>query len=228
MPDPLDAMFALGNGNALPLIKSQLDEYHYASQAASLRYLVGAYDESYWDASLYNAWLNAIRLLNPSEDLSTTPFFMRTAAWQQEKLNTQLASWAQLRHDNLLYAKQSYTGMTTCSFPHSFIEPYPDFFRQIARFSKKARETFAGPSLKNFWNSTWINDYFSRLETLSETLALLAQKELDRVPFSSDETDFLKRMLFTQGGSGSPPYSGWFSDLYYDPFTMTNLDYVVL
>lgn len=205
MPDPLDAAFVLGNDNALPLLKSELDQYHYASQAASLRYLVDSFDPEFWDASLYNAWLNSVRLLNPPENLSAYPFFMRTAAWQQEKLNTQLASWAQLRHDNLLYAKQSYTGMTTCSFPHSFIEPYPEFFRQIARFSRNAKIAFEGLPLIKFWNPAYLSDYFTRLDTLSEKLALLAQKELDSVSFSPAERDFLQKMLFIEGGSGSPP-----------------------
>ena len=62
-------------------------------------------------------WLNSIRKLNPPKDRSALPQFMQTAAFWQEKLNTQLSSWAQLRHDNLLYAKQSYTGgVPICPF----------------------------------------------------------------------------------------------------------------
>jgi len=127
MPDPLDAMFALGNDDALKLLQEQLDTYKYSSQLTSLRYLVDAYDEDFWNMSLYNVWLQTIRQLNPPEDTAGFPPFMQTAAWHQEKLNTQLSSWAQLRHDTLLYAKQSYTGGTVCSYPHSFVEPYPEY-----------------------------------------------------------------------------------------------------
>jgi hypothetical protein len=228
MPDPLDALFVLGNDNALPLLKTEMDTYHYASQAASLRYLVDAYDQSFWDMSLYNAWLSAIRFLNPPGDLAAYPFFMRTSAWQQEKINTQLASWSQLRHDFLLYAKQSYTGMTTCSYPHSFIEPYPEFYGQIARFSENAKTVFADIPIVSYENPRRIADYFSGLETLMLQLMALARKELDRVPFNAEETDFLKKMMFVTGGSGSPPYSGWFADLYYNPFSTNLYDFVVV
>jgi hypothetical protein len=226
MPDPLDAAFVLGNGNALPLLKDELEKYHYASRAASLRYLVDSYDPEYWDATLYDSWLNAVRLLNPPESLSSRPFFMQTAAWQQEKLNTQLASWAQLRHDNLLYAKQSYTGMSSCSFPHSFIEPVPEFYRQIARFSRNANIAFAGlPPFKS-GNPSSLNDYFTRLDTLSEKLATLAQKELDRIPFSPAETEFLRQMLIVEGGCGVP-YTGWYPRMFYEPRDAAEADYIV-
>ena len=225
MPDPLDALFVLGNDNAAPLLKAELDQYHYASQAASLRYLVDSFDPGFWDASLYNSWLNAVRLLNPPQNLATFPLFMRTAAWQHEKLNTQLASWAQLRHDNLLYAKQSYTGMTTCSFPHSYVEPYPEFFRQIARFARQAKSVFEGVPAVASWRG--LGGYFTRLDSLSEKLGEMALKELDRIPFSQEETDFLKRMLFIDGMSGSPPYSGWYSELFYEPWDAAETDYIV-
>jgi len=32
-------------------------------------------------------------------------------------LNTQLASWTELRHDTVLYAKQPYTASVLCSYP---------------------------------------------------------------------------------------------------------------
>ena len=34
---------------------------------------------------------------------------MQTTAWQDKELNITLASWAELRHDTILYVKQSYT-----------------------------------------------------------------------------------------------------------------------
>ncbi len=84
--------------------------WDYGRQLAALRYLIDAYDDSFWRETIYNGWLDGIRELNPPDDRTGLPAFMQTAAWWQQKMNTQLAGWAQLRHDNLLYAKQSYTG----------------------------------------------------------------------------------------------------------------------
>ena len=226
MPDPLDAMFVLGNDNALPLLSDELEIYKYASQLDALRYLVNAYDDDFWGLSLYNVWLQAIRCLNPVEDSSELPYFMNTVAWQQEKLNTQLASWTQLRHDNLLYAKQSYTGGTGCSFPHSFVEPYPAFYKQIADFAAKAEGYFAGlPSESGMVSS--IQRYFPRLKETMLKLEILAQKEVNNEAFTDEEKDFLQKMLFVDGGSGAPPFSGWYADLYYIPDDAAFGEYIV-
>jgi len=143
MPDPLDVMFALGNDDALQLIRDELDTYKYSLSLGGLRYLVDAYDEEFWSQTLYNAWLNSIRALNPPSEDTNLPFFMKTTGWHQQKLNTQLASWSQLRHDNLLYAKQSYTGGGACYYPYGYVEPYPEFYHQIGSFAERAGTYFA-------------------------------------------------------------------------------------
>jgi len=226
LPDPLDAMFVLGNDNVLYLLKNELDTYKYSSQLASLRYLVDSYDNDFWESTFYNLWLNSIRTLNPVENTNAFPYFMKTAAWQQEKLNSQLASWAQLRHDNLLYAKQSYTGGTACSFPHSYVEPYPDFYKNIATFATKALQRFSNESYTSPIFDQ-IKIYFTNLNSHMQTLETLAQKELDKVPFTTDEIDYLKKMLFLSGESGAPPFSGWYSELYYIPEDAAEGDFVI-
>ena len=117
LPSGLDILYALGNDDVLPLLADELRVYHYAPNLAALRYLVDSYEPEFWSESLYKSWLAAIRALSRSGRQPGVPDFMRTGAWQQEKMNTQLASWTELRHDNLLYAKQSYTGGAICSFP---------------------------------------------------------------------------------------------------------------
>lgn len=215
MPSPLDAMYVLGNNDGALLLEAELKKYGYSPQLASLRALVDGYPASYWEESVFTLWLQAIRLLGPTLFMATTtplqqvPLFMKTSSWHCEKLNTQLSSWAHLRHDNILYAKQSYTAGTSCSFPHSYVEPYPDFYRHITAFSKKASAAF-----RDNYNA---RGYFERLGEVTAQLADLAQKELDHKPFTSTESDFLKKMLFAvTHESGTPPFDGWFADLFYD------------
>ena len=59
---------------------------------------------------------------------------MRRTAYQRKQLQTQLASWAELRHDTVLYGKQSYSMGILCEYPEGYVEPYPEFFARIARF----------------------------------------------------------------------------------------------
>jgi len=223
MPDPLDAMFVLGNNDALPLLKGELDRYKYALQLSALRYLVDAYDEDFWDQSLYNVWLQAIRLLIPPEDLTSHPLFMNTVAWHQQKLNTQLASWTELRHDNLLYAKQSYTGGGACSFPHAFVEPYPAFYRQIGAFAKKASSFFTEIAL-----DTTIETYFRHMHDTMTKLEIIAQKELQGQTLSNDELLFLQDMFtYKWCGSGGVILKGWYADLFYYKRKVLDEDYII-
>jgi hypothetical protein len=215
MPDPLDAMFVLGADNALPLLEEDLEEYKYGSQLEALRYLTDAYDDDFWGESLYNVWLQGIRSLFSQEERAHQPYFMKTVAWQQQKLNTALSSWAQLRHDNLLYAKQSYTGGTSCSYPHSFVEPYPELYAQIALFAEKAEAILIPLIGSDDWESTLLKSYFPKLKAVTKKLQNIAEKELRGEVFNDEEITWLQRMLFIDGMSGAPPFSGWYADLFY-------------
>ena len=216
MPDPLDASFALGNDDALPLLKDELEKYGYAPQLNAMRYLVDAYDNDFWQNSLYNTWLNSLRKLNPPSDKTSLPLFMRTSAWGQEKLNTQLASWAQLRHDNLLYAKQSYTGGVGCSFPHSYVEPYPEFYHGLYIFADKGYSYFSNLNVGNGITDL-IKIYYSNLKNTMLQLENISKKELSGQEFTAEESEFLKQMLVVNHGEcGPPPYIGWYMKLLYD------------
>ena len=63
---------------------------------------------------------------------------MRTEAWQHKQLQTQLASWSELRHNTILYAKQSYTMGATCEYPAGYVEPYPETYAHIKLFAAEA------------------------------------------------------------------------------------------
>lgn len=210
LPSRYDVLFSLGNNAAAQLLESELSTYRYASNLAALRYLVDSYEPEFWQSTIYNNWLNSIRTLAPPADRTSLPSFMQTAAWWQEKMNTQLASWAQLRHDNLLYAKQSYTAGTTCSFPESYVEPIPEFYKAVKIFASVAAEKF-----QTFpWASGRVVDYWNHLRNVADTLHTVAQKEIDRSPLNDTEKNFLHRMLYLNTMCG-PDYSGWYYRLFY-------------
>lgn len=228
MPDPLDAMFVLGNENALQLLEPELEKYHYAYKLEELRYLTDSYDPVFWQQSLYNTWLNAIRELNPKEDDSGLPYFMKTTEWQLEKLNTQLSSWAELRHDNVLYAKQSYTGGTSCSFPYVYVEPYPGFFDVLADFAGSAADFFERElNSMQFNKKEDIIGFYRNFGEHMLKLKLLAEKELGRKEFSEEDISYLKTFINGAMASG-PSITGWFNELFYDNFKAMQDDYLVV
>lgn len=227
MPDPLDAMAVLGNEDAMALLESELLEYLYAYKLDALKYLVDAYDEDFWEQSLYNNWLGAIRELNPVESSAGLPYFMQTTAWHHEKLNTQLCSWAELRHDNILYSKQSYTGGTACSYPYTFVEPYPGLYRRLALFAEHAEAFFQEINAGHeFLSGEQIVGYYRDYAEIMAKLEGIAKKELAGTSISENEITFLKTMVNSYMASG-PSVDGWLMDLFYAPEMGLDRDFVV-
>ena len=206
-PSTLDVMAGLGNNMAMELLVPELNEYHYASNLAALRYLVDSHDIAFWDSSIYNMWLNSIRTLNPPMNRENLPLCMQTAAWWHQKLNTQLASWTELRHDNLLYAKQSYTSSYACSYPCAYVEPFPECFQSLNKLATVAHAKFSNISFFDGALKKEILDYYELLETVTDTLATIARKELEGVSLTEDEMTFMKEMLYRGGYS---VLKGWY------------------
>lgn len=217
LPSSLDVLFALGNSAAAQLLESELAQYHYSSNLAALRYLIDAYEPEFWTSTLYAGWLSSVRALNPPSDRSPLPAFMKTAAWWQEKMNTQLASWAQLRHDNLLYAKQSYTPGNICCYPFVYVEPEPAFYHALSEMAAQTSISLTQLLPSSFGYRYLIKAYWDGLKGIADTLELVAQKELSGTSLSDAENAFLTRVLYTNTGGmcGEPPYLGWYRDLYY-------------
>ncbi|MEW6193979.1 MAG: DUF3160 domain-containing protein [Bacteroidota bacterium] len=212
LPSTLDILFAFGNSAAAQLLNSEIEQYNYAPNLAALRYLIDSYNNDFWEFSIYNLWLNSIRTLNPPGNREQLPEFMQTAAWWQQKLNTQLSSWTELRHDNLLYAKQSYTGGVSCSYPYGYVEPIPEFFSAMKLLADEAKEKFSGLSI----NLDYEIYYFESFSNYMDTLKSISQKELSNVELSDEEKHFMKTVVYDVPVGCGINYDGWYLKLHYN------------
>jgi hypothetical protein len=194
-PSTLDPMFVLGNDAAARLLSNELNKYHYSSNLAALRYLIDSFDKEFWNSSLYNSWLNMIRRLNPPAKRDNLPEYMQTAAYWQSKLNTQLAAWTQLRHDNLLYAKHTYTE-GGCFYPHAYLEPIPEFYRALKTAANKACEKFKSFSFKKGTDVYGVSGYFHFVAGVMDTLTNISEKILSGKSLSKKEDSFLKSIMY--------------------------------
>ena len=214
LPSTLDILFSLGNDAAGQLLQSQLEQYHYTTNLSALRYLIDSYETEFWDRTLYNMWLHTIRALNPPGQRENLAPVFQTAAWWQKNMNSQLSSWTELRHDHLLYAKQSYSGGVICSYPYGFVDPVPQLFSRLKNLGLTVADKIQAFDFNNEYMKSYITSYFQNLAGVCDTLQGIAQKEIDGVVFSTVEKLFLKRMITLQQVCGEV-YDGWYVGLFY-------------
>jgi hypothetical protein len=224
MPSPLDVAFAaLRNDQAGALLDGELRQYKYAPDLASMRVLVDAHGDGFWGENLYNLWLSSLRALSPTSTTADPasagmPLVTGTEPWGRRILNTQLGSWAELRHDTILYAKQSYTGEPSCEFPDAYVDPYPDFYTALARFADLGTSRIL-PIVHGTPLDAPVAQYFSNLGTVTKTLAGMASSERSGAPFSADQMAFINQTVrFVPGCAGPSGATGWYSGLIFvDP-----------
>ena len=195
MPSPLDVMFVLGNDAAIQLLTPELQEFSYAVNLAGQRYLMERMDESFWSESLYSTWLSGIRALNPPTDRSGLPSFMQTGAWWQKSLNSQLMSWTELRHDNLLYAKQSYTGGAGCFYPDGYVEPVPELYSAISLFASEMSSFLKQYEQDDLQSITAMRETLDNIDAACLTLSSMASKSLNGTPYSDEERDLIDNWI---------------------------------
>lgn len=231
MPDSLDVAYAaLGNDAALPLLASELTTYRYAPDLESMRILVDEHGDAYWSSSLYTLWMSALRGLSTrAEDgfSSGLPSVMRTEPWSRRVLAAQLASWAELRHDTLLYAKQSYTSGAACEFPDAYVDPYPVFWRALERYGSAGLALVENLSAIDGGLAALIRDHFVAVEGASRILAEMAEHELAGTPFTTEHMAFIDQTVQVESVCGEEWVVGWYGRLHFDVLTSTEVDPVV-
>lgn len=220
VPNPLDVGFAaLGNDQALGLLGDELDnEEKFAGELSGMRFLVDQHPAEYWASSLYTNWMSALRTLSPTatpaEDL---PAVARTEIWGRRLLNTQLSSWAQLRHNNVLYVKQSYTAGATCEYPDAYVDPYPDFFKAVVKFAERAQALLGDLAIEGDLGEKAQN-YFARVARINQTLADMAELQRTGMPHSAEHMAFINQAVtMNVNCDGSVlGHTGWYSELHFD------------
>ncbi len=215
MPKPLDAMFALGNNAALQYLADDVNRYSYAPNLAAIRYMIDSYVQDGWYNSVYTSRLDVLRHLNPpTEGLrASLPLHMQTAAWWQKNLNTQLAAWAELRHDYLLYAKQPYTTISACFYPKGYVEPMPSLYRRLSAICTRLEPIVDSCYVKDL--SPSLHSSLRTMAQICERLASLADKELMHLAFSTDDEELISNWISKESDCDIVYYRGYYPQLQY-------------
>jgi len=157
----------------------------YLEQLAYLKNLFESYPDEQWAENLYWNWLYCLMPLLFEKGEGFPPF-MQNLAWLRKDINTALGSWTELRHDTILYAKQSETEVgdhPKNRIIQGYVEPNPYLFARLASLSKLMREGLLGLSILN----EKMEGKLVKLEELLLTLKSISEKELTGGNVTMDE-----------------------------------------
>ena len=193
-PRGLDVMALLGSDRSRELL-DELDDSNYKDydrQYGELEDEFNSFDAAEWNKNLYWSWLFALKPLLDDHGAGY-PTFMQTDAWQDKALTTSLASWAELRHDTILYAKQSYTMVGTAMPPPEkpvvgYVEPVPEFYNRLLALTRMTNSGLAEMDVLDRSAERRLDN----LEEILERLVGISSKELENEELTDADYDFIK------------------------------------
>ncbi|MBN2110805.1 MAG: DUF3160 domain-containing protein [Methanosarcinaceae archaeon] len=195
MPKSLDVMALLGSERAYEHLEDQGDVTipGYTEQFNGLLDEFNAFNNSDWTKNLYWSWLYALQPLMKDYG-SGYPTFMQTEAWQDKQLTTSMASWTELRHDTILYAKQSYTVLTSMPIEpekkevRGYVEPVPEFYNRLLALTRMTNSGLGEMDVLDTYSTSRLEN----LELVLERLVEISGKELQNEELSEDDYDFIE------------------------------------
>jgi len=193
-PRGLDILAVLGSKRALEILEKEGDTKYtdYYEQLKRLKEEFSSKSTEEWKQNLYWRWLHCLLPLLEESLEDNIPKFMQNTAWIDKSIQASLGSWAELRHDTILYAKQSYTMVTTAMpkkpiFTYGYVEPYPEAYARIKEMMEDMRN-----SLSNLGISVeGIPEKISKFEEILGKLAIISEKELKGMELSREEYDLI-------------------------------------
>lgn len=193
LPDVLDVPAALGSDKALELLEDAgAAEFEgYSENMESLRDIFGEEKDALWTQSLYAGWLNTLRpLLLPKGE--GYPVFMQNEEWVKKDLECFAGSYTELKHDTVLYSKQSMAemggGWDEEPDDRGYVQPEPVVYE---RFAALAEQTLEGLSRFGMLSPSAQSD-LEQLKTMADTLMVISNKELAEEALTDEEYEFIR------------------------------------
>jgi len=215
---PLDLASAFGSSFAAGIQRKtgQNDFRHYDSQMAAMRKAVEAVPDAAWGGTVYNAWLWSLEPMWIARE-NAFPDYMQTTAWAAKSHQTGFGSFAELKHDTILYTKQAAAegaGEPPSFTPRNWVEPDPVPFLRLAAVTALMRDGLAGRDLLTEETDRLLTD----LEELESFFGRVAQDELAGLPISEADNQRIGSIggeleaLWWRTSDQGGPYGGSLDD----------------
>lgn len=195
LPKGLDIPATMGSTEALNILKEMGEDKYtcYSENMSKMASYLEKLPIENWTQNLYWGWLYQLRpLLKEKGD--GYPSFMQNMAWAKKELNTFLGSWAELKHDTILYAKQAYAELTTGGdFPEEkddrgYVEPNPYVYARLAALLKMTNKGLEDRGLL----IPAMKENLNKMENLAISLKIISEKELNNKELTDDEYELIR------------------------------------
>lgn len=188
IPSGLDIMGVLGSERAKEIQMAKAENQFwedYPNEFNRLRdkFLMLKVDE--WQSNMYTGWLWTLKsFLEPFGE--GYPSFMTNEAWIDKNLNTALGSWSELKHDTILYGKQSGAEMGGGEEEEEvlgYVEPNIEVYEKLLWLTRFSRENLGSRDLI----IERIDYAMDRFEWLLEFLIESSKKQLRNERLTREE-----------------------------------------
>ncbi|NLN15291.1 MAG: DUF3160 domain-containing protein [Tissierellia bacterium] len=193
IPSGLDVMGVLGSDRAKEIQLSKEENKYwedYPKRVDDLRDKFAKLSENEWQANMYTGWLWVLKgFLEPFGD--GYPSFMTNDAWLDKDLNTALGSWSELKHDTVLYGKQSGAEMggdVDIDLVVGYVEPNIEVYEKLLWLTRYSRKNLKAKGV----DILSIDNSLESFEWLLEFLINCSIKELNNEELTEDEYDWIK------------------------------------
>ena len=196
-PRGLDLMALLGSPRAWDILEYSGDTRYtdYEKTFFQLKDYLDSLKPEDWFGNLYLNWLYVLKSLHV-EFGEGYPTFMQTFAWRDKELCTTLASWSQLRHDTILYVKQSYTmaekgGMFEPPVV-GYVEPVSEFYARLLNLTRMTLAGFKNLIPPEEMESLMVESGLNRFAEILSRLLDISRKELKNLPLDEEDYSFIE------------------------------------
>jgi len=201
IPSAMDLVAAFGSDLAYKIQKGadQTKYAHYDEQLKLMQTMIADRPQKDWGATVYDSWLWS---LEPawSPHGKAFPDYMRTPEWTAKDHQTGLGSYAELKHDTILFAKQAVAEGGGCPkptfVPRNWVEPDPAAYQRLAAMATLMRKGLAERGLL----ARDADKLLSDLIDMYGFFARIAEDELAGKPISAADNDSLTDMGGTLEG----------------------------
>jgi hypothetical protein len=190
-PMGLDVMAAMGITAAERILINELkQDKQWSEYCPTLERMKKRMKEIDWKASVATTWMDALAGMNSRDE--RYPYFMQSSQWDKKNLNAMLASWAELKHDAILYAKQPMGaecggGGLPEPITKGYVEPNVGFWQKAIELLDKTDEVL----VKYDMQTEKTRQLSNRLREEAQFLLAISEKELKGTPISDEEYDHI-------------------------------------